>query len=897
MAGWLTHALRSNAERPLYSGSVAQADRRDALGAETGQPAAGAEPGAGPLGAEPLGAEPGGTAQLDRPLADDQLAGDQARAGDTGELPADVAPSGPEGGPEGAPEPGQEHTEVLRPVRKPGVLARARTGFVRTGRGLRHGVHRGARAASERRTSPAAAGRPPEDIAASALARLTTLPALLMMAWLIPGLPLLLAGDFVPIPMLLISAPLLVALVANGLRVVPSAWPRLVPGRRDRGWTSWFGLMATVAVAAGFAAWQFVEHSESVVVLRAQGVYLQTGYWLAQHGSLPIPQSLHAFGGAHAGLGFSSIGFFTHGTSVVPSLTSGLPMLLAGGFWAHGVPGAAAMGPLLAGLAVLSFGGLTARLAGPQWAPAGAIVLGLALPEQYTARSSLAEPVLQVLLFGGLCLLVDAMTVRPEPTVSDWLPPEGWRRLASARAWTEWLTPERTLAGLAGLALGLGVLVSLDSLIYLLPLIPVAGLLVGGRLPGATSFCYGAAIGVGYGLADGYLLSRPFLDSISHTMEFIGLLAAWLAVLTMAIVQLLRVSGPRAWVRRIAARRPVRWLPALGGLIAVGALAAFAVRPYIQTVRGVPNLHVYHYIALLQRLQGLPIDPTRTYAEDSLYWVIWYIGLPTVLLGGFGLALLVRQTLNALLTWEDPVGAWRNWALPLAIFLIGSFAILWQPAIVPDQPWASRRLVVIVLPGLIICALWAAAWLTGHARERGARGVTAGVAGVFCVTALVVPTAATTFGAGLEHTGRGGGLRPSAQGLAFRRTGIGELAAVEGLCGSLRHDSSVVIVDPLVAARFTQVIRGMCGVPTAWMVGQPAGAVDRVVSGIMSAGRHPVVLGSRSRQLSAFGGNPVRVLDLSTLQDPHNLTSPPTTPSRVHFSIWMVTPQPGAVGA
>jgi hypothetical protein len=107
----------------------------------------------------------------------------------------------------------------------------------------------------------------------------------------------------------------------------------------------------------------------------------------------------------------------------------------------------------------------------------------------------------------------------------------------------------------------------------------------------------------------------------------------------------------------------------------------------------------------------------------------------------------------------------------------------------------------------------------------------------------------------------------------------------------------VVIVDPLVAARFTQVIRGMCGVPTAWMVGQPAGAVDRVVSGIMSVGRHPVLLGSRSRQLSAFGGSPVRVLDLSTLQDSHNLTSPPTAPSRVHFSIWMVTPQPGAVGA
>ena len=36
------------------------------------------------------------------------------------------------------------------------------------------------------------------------------------------------------------------------------------------------------------------------------------------------------------------------------------------------------MGALLGGLAVLSFAGLVARLVGPQWAPAGALVLGIA---------------------------------------------------------------------------------------------------------------------------------------------------------------------------------------------------------------------------------------------------------------------------------------------------------------------------------------------------------------------------------------------------------------------------------------------------------------------------------------------------------------------------------------
>ncbi|HUZ25918.1 MAG TPA: hypothetical protein VMV07_19340 [Streptosporangiaceae bacterium] len=741
-----------------------------------------------------------------------------------------------------------------------------------------------------------------EDVAGSALARLTTLPVLLIMAWLIPGLPLLLAGDFVPVPMLLISGPLFVALVANGLRVVPSRWPRLIPGRsRDRAWSSWFGLMATVAVAAGFAAWQLVEHSESVIVLRDQGAYLQTGYWLAQHGALPIPQSLRAFGGAHAGLGFSSLGFFAHGTSVVPSLTAGLPMLLAGGFWAQGVSGAAALSPILGGLAVLSFGGLTARLAGPQWAPAGAIVLGLTLPEQYASRSAVAEIALQVLLFGGLSLLIDALTVGSEPLISAALPEQGWHRLVSARSWSAWLLPQPVLAALGGLALGLGVLVSLDSLVYLLPVIPFAGLLVAARRPAAASCCWGfvigLVIGVAYGLAAGYLLSRPFLDSVSHSMELAGVTAVWLIALTIAIVQLLRVPSARAWLRQVAARRLARWLPVLGSLIAVAVLIGFAVRPYVQTARGVPGLAVFRYVASLQRAQGLPIDPARTYAEDSLYWVIWYVGLPAVLLGGFGVALLVRQCLRALLTWKDPAGAWRNWGLPLAIIAAGSAAVLWQPDIVPDQPWASRRLIVVVLPGLIVCALWAAAWLTGHARDRGARPVTASVAGLFCVAALVVPTAATTFGAGFTHSGRSGGLRPTAEGMAFKRTGAGELGAVAQLCGSIRRDSSVVIVDRRVAQRFTQVIRGMCGVPTAWMVGQPSSAVTGVLSAISAAGRHPVLLGSRAAELTAYGGSPVKVLDLRTSQDAQNLTSPPTTPATIHFVIWMLVPRTAAVGA
>jgi hypothetical protein len=228
------------------------------------------------------------------------------------------------------------------------------------------------------------------------------------------------------------------------------------------------------------------------------------------------------------------------------------------------------------------------------------------------------------------------------------------------------------------------------------------------------------------------------------------------------------------------------------------------------------------------------------------------------------------------------------------VICCGSAAVLWQPETVPDQPWASRRLVPLVLPGLILCAIWASARLRRSARSRGASRTAASVVAAFCVAALLVPTVATTFGLGLTHASQSS-LRPSADGLALKRIGRGEVGAVGRLCSYLGPSASVLILDRLVAAQFTQVIRGMCGVPVAWMTGQSPQAVQNVLSGIDRAGRRPVLLGARRLEVSAYGGSPVRVLDLLTTQDPHTLTQPPTTLWPAHYVIWMSAP--GGSGA
>ncbi len=781
-------------------------------------------------------------------------------------------------------------------------------------------------------------GRAPSaDVAGALFARLTVLPAVLIVAWLIPGLPLLLAGDFLPVPMLLISVPLAVALAVNGLRRVPASWPRLLSGGRttDPAWTTWLGLLATVAIVAGLTAWQLTKASEALIVVRSPGAFLQAGYWIAQHGSLPIPEMARYFGGAHPGLSFTSTGFLAHGGSLFPAAAPGLPMLLAGAFWVHGITAATAVGPVLGGLATFTFAGLVARLAGAQWAPAGALLLGLSLPQQYIGRTTLSETALQILLFGGLCLLADSMALRssppgpvrpvpagaatavevtapvplvgPDQTAVLPLPVAGrsklTSRLASVRRalvpsrFGPWLTPQRSLAALAGLALGFGLLISLDGLVYLLVVIPFCGALFASHRPEASAFPAGCVFGICYGLLGCYLLDRPFLDSVGKTVALSGLVAIWLIAVCLVVIELARFTRVRTLVPAVLAKRPLRWLPEAGAAIVAAALTGFAVRPYIQTVRGHPTRAEYHLVATLQRAQGLPVDPTRLYAEQTLYWVIWYIGLPTVLLGGFGVAILARRCLRALLTWRDPAGIWRAWGLPLAIICGASVVPLWSPDIDPDQPWASRRLVVTVIPGLIICALWASSWLTRRARDRGASQVTGAVVALACIAAMLVPTVSTTFGLGFSHSGKSGGLHPVAQGMALSRIGAGEVSAVADLCAQLPGNASVVIIGWPAAAEFTQLVRGMCGVPVAWMPGRPVTAVDSVIGSIAAAGRKPLLLAGRESQLAPFGGTPIRVLDLATAQDPQDLTRLPTASVPVRYQIWLTAPGAAGVGA
>ena len=122
-----------------------------------------------------------------------------------------------------------------------------------------------------------------------------------------------------------------------------------------------------------------------------------------------------------------------------------------------------------------------------------------------------------------------------------------------------------------------------------------------------------------------------------------------------------------------------------------------------------------------------------------------------------------------------PAGQAPSWTLPLMVFAWIIVTML-RPAITPDHPWASRRLVPGVLPGFILLAIWASAWLVGWLCERDFdRVLRAGLATACAACCCCPRTVTASAWAPVRRPGRDPDRRG---GLASRPPTRGRSAAV-----------------------------------------------------------------------------------------------------------------------
>jgi hypothetical protein len=694
--------------------------------------------------------------------------------------------------------------------------------------------------------------RDPRDSAGLILGRLTVLPALALLPFLLIGFPLLLVGYFRPIPVLVGWLVLIVAVVPYVWRRIPSlsgAATRGKPGEGPAKPTPRWALWSLVAVSVAFGAFQAVYHSQFVIVEYDAASYTQFASWIAGHGTTVIQENSQFFGGHPASITYASAAFFQVGGHVVPQFMAGLPMVLSLGIWAGGMPLELFWAPVLGAFAVFTFGGLVARLVGPRWAPFAALALGVTIPMQYVSRNTWSEPLALIFLVGGLSLWIDSQrTDRPQEDAGRWR--TDWRQHR--------LSASHVLAAAAGLMLGLIFLVRLDGPADILFVVPYCGLLILRRQRQVVPLIAGLIVGTLYGALDGTLLSFPYLRI--NSVSVIGEAAAVILMVVGTIVAVLSLRRRGSEL----GNPPKPWLVQAVTLLPFVVLAAGIIRPYVER----------NWAALEE-------------APLSLHMIYWYTGATTIVFAVVALAMLGRRCIK---------GEASVWTLPILVFAWATVSFLIRPAITPHFPMASRRLVPAVLPGLILFAVWLASWLAQRSRVMRLadvpvylRQLSRKIVVAVCAAGLFLPPLIGNFGLGLRSGGPVGVI-PTSDGLALKQTFAGEVAMVNTICQGIPKGTSVLIVNAKMMLEFGQALRGTCDVPVAGAqttipggfkadVGniiEPA-TIIAAVQAIEKSGHRPLVLGTSTTEfaplIKQFGNGTVQFLVSQNTNDDEHIVS------------------------
>lgn len=397
------------------------------------------------------------------------------------------------------------------------------------------------------------------------------------------------------------------------------------------------------------------------------------------------------------------------------------------------------------------------RLLGPWPAVFATATLAWCLPQMYFSRGPYSEPLAQLLLLGGLAILVG----------------RGPR--------------SRTHLALSGLLIG-GVVGSRIDAVLLLPgtCVVLAVWWIGrpSERRQIVSFLLGLALTTTIGLLDLRLLTPQYLTDLWSNFRSAMLLTIVVAIATIlsTAIALTRPHLVTATADRLVRVRR-RLSIAVGGAVVVVGLFGLFVRPIIQTA----SSKFFALVEYLQARQGLPLDDDRTYAEDTLPWIAWYLGYPAMILAIVGAA-VVAATLFRRWSW--------SWFAVLLILGLPTAVYLIRPSITPDHIWAMRRFVPAALPLVAIfmaagaTAIWH--WLKPRLDEVQLRGLL-----LVLVAVVAVPT-----------------LEGSRQYWRFREIQLAEISLAQ-ICEQIDGRPTLIDGDDGVAAQYLQPVSGRCEVDTA----------------------------------------------------------------------------------
>jgi hypothetical protein len=528
--------------------------------------------------------------------------------------------------------------------------------------------------------------------------------------------------------------------------IAAAAWPFRPRARADE--TRAHGpAIAAVAIALALLAVAGISHSEHLLTDRDPAIYINTGRSIARTHALRPLVSASPFDDPRA---FTSktAGFDVYNHRLQTNFLAFLPALLALGWSAGGDTGMLALPALLGALGLLALYALGTKVVGPRWALLGPALLVLAPLQTWFARDAYTEVPLQFFALGGLWLYLQSR--------------DGGGPVAGA---------------IAGIVLGTVMFVRIDALAILvaIPAALVIEFFRAARLEpaarrrrrGATvTFAVAVTVTTLAGARTSQRLSPNYVSDLGSQLHQLELAFAAGVVVAFGIIVVHRVlPGIGHWISR---SNLLLWIA--GAATVVIAFYAFDDRP---------------------QANAPPVFSSRRahnafYQSASFRWFAWYLGVATLVFIVMGFIVLGVHAVRT----DSPAFFVLAATVPMTVLYIA------RPSVAPDQLWAMRRYLPVVLPGMTIAAAAAAIWVTStvDALWPRLRALTV----VVILAAMLIPAAL----AGKPLIGA------KMQG--------GALDAIHELCRVAGPDAAIA-VDPgqFLGAELPQPLRGFCGVPVA----------------------------------------------------------------------------------
>jgi hypothetical protein len=517
--------------------------------------------------------------------------------------------------------------------------------------------------------------------------------------------------------------------------------------------------LIVVALVIGWTLFNGAYTSQHLYTNRDPAVYAVTGAWLTKHNDLKIPK-VNVFG-SDSSIYSSSLGFgdspvnsdriFSQGMHLLPAFLGLIGSVV-------GVGGMLHANVLFGGIALLALYGFARYLARPRWAVVATAALATTLPLIHFSRDTYTEPLTAVFTFGALGLL-----------------------------WAAQISRSKALWFLTGVTAGAGVLARVDAYLVLIGLaafLVIYNLLIEPALRKETLKNTGLLI-IGAlicgvlawiditKLSDGYYASQ--------WEKLIPEIVLLVSVILSGIIAI--IVGWRTSILQTIGKHLPRKLPIFIAITIVLAAGVLASRPLWHEEYGMRKV--------VDSATGIEIkEKTRNYKEESVNWVIWYMGPVTPALGLAGLAsagYIVTRRRNMFL-------------LPgLIVVATISFFYLLKPSIASDQIWASRRLLPVIMPGLAVFSVIGLDYI--HRQRKTLRlGVSGETFAAVLATLMIVPPLFIS------------------QPFLTARTLVPQLTQLNEVCASL-PDKSAIIWAGEARNRAVQPTRTFCDVPSVGVEG------------------------------------------------------------------------------